>query len=158
VAAAAKAKAEAAAKATARAKLRQARAKGARRKAAARRRAVQRARRFAGPPASTVPSSSVEPTSPVPAVPVAARPGDKRDLMTSPLVRVLLLTAAALALISVLLAALPLGTLERLLASEANFRTEQLASFVDGHRLDIAVAGVGTLLVAAVAALPTVTG
>jgi hypothetical protein len=63
-----------------------------------------------------------------------------------------------LALVSIALAALPLGALERLLAAEAHYRTEQVANFVDGHRLDIAVAGVATLLVAAVVALPTVTG
>ena len=50
------------------------------------------------------------------------------------------------------------AALERLLAVEAHYRTEQVASFVDGHRLDIAVAGVATLLVAAVVALPSVTG
>jgi hypothetical protein len=76
--------------------------------------------------------------------------------MTSPLIRVLLVAAAGLALISILLAALPLGTLERVLAVEAHYRAEQVANFVDGHRLDIAVAGVATLLVAAVVALPTV--
>ena len=156
-AAAAKAKAEAAAKANTEANLRKARAEAARRKAAARRRAAQRARRMAEPPGAGATFSSVEPPA-APAVPVAARTGDKRDLMTSPLVSVLLLAAAALALISMLLAAMPLGTLERLLAAEAHYRTEQLASFVDGHRLDIAVGGVATLLVAAVVALPTVTG
>ena len=70
----------------------------------------------------------------------------------------LLVAAAVLALVSMLLAALPLVTLERLLGAEAHYRTEQIANFVDGHRLDIAVAGVATLLVAAVVALPTVTG
>jgi hypothetical protein len=69
----------------------------------------------------------------------------------------LLLAAAVLALVSMLLAALPLVTLERVLAAEAHYRTEQVANFVDGHRLDIAVAGVATLLVAAVVAFPTVT-
>ena len=98
------------------------------------------------------------PADPVVAVKVSAKGEQKRDLLTSPLVRVLLLSAALLALVSMALAALPLGALERLLAAEAHYRTEQVANFVDGHRLDIAVAGVATLLVAAVVALPTVTG
>jgi hypothetical protein len=84
--------------------------------------------------------------------------GQQSDLLTSPLIRVLVLSAAVLALMSILLAALPLGALERLLAAEAHYRTEEVANFVDGHRLDIAVAGVATLLVAAVVAIPTVTG
>lgn len=97
--------------------------------------------------------------SPDPAVAVPNPPKvEKRDFLTSPLVRMLLVAATGLALLSMLLAALPLFTLERLLGAEAHYRTEQIANFVDGHRLDIAVAGVATLLVAAVVALPTVTG
>jgi hypothetical protein len=76
----------------------------------------------------------------------------------SPFVTLLLGTAAFVALVSVLLAALPVGTLERMLAVEANYRGEQVVNFVDGHRLDIAVAGIATLLVAAVVAIPTVAG
>jgi type IV secretory pathway VirB10-like protein len=97
----------------------------------------------------------------VPAAPASIGPAaatTKRDLLHSPLVSVLLLTASLLAVISVLLAALPLGTLERLLAVEAHYRLEDVVNFVDGHRLDIVVAGVATLLVAAVVAIPTVTG
>jgi hypothetical protein len=60
--------------------------------------------------------------------------------------------------VSVLLAALPLGTLERMLAAEAHYRVGQVVNFVDGHRLDIAVAGIATLLVAAAVAIPTVAG
>jgi hypothetical protein len=93
-------------------------------------------------------------------VPALARPRTEqnRDLLGSPLAYMLLVTASGLALISIMLAVLPLGALERLLATQAHYRTEQVADFVDGHRLDIAVAGVGTLLVAAAVALPTVTG
>jgi hypothetical protein len=80
------------------------------------------------------------------------------DLGESPLVRVLIVAATALALLSLALAALPVGALERLLAAEAHWRTEQVATFVDGHRLDITVAGIATLLVAVVVALPTVAG
>jgi hypothetical protein len=76
----------------------------------------------------------------------------------SSLVRVLIIAATALTLLSLALAALPLSTLERLLAAEAHWRTEQVATFVDGHRLDIIVAGIATLLVAIVVALPTVAG
>jgi hypothetical protein len=97
----------------------------------------------------------------VPAAPAPTRPAaatTKRDLLQSPLVRFLLLTASLLAVTSVLLAALPLGTLERLLAVEAHYRLEEVVNFVDGHRLDIRVAGVATLLVAAVVAIPTVAG
>jgi hypothetical protein len=75
------------------------------------------------------------------------------------LMYVLLVVAAGLALISVMLAALPPGALERVLAADAHDRTEHIASFVEGHRLDIAVAGVAMLLIAAAfAVLPTVTG
>jgi len=63
-----------------------------------------------------------------------------------------------LAVIVLILAALPFAALERLLAVEAHHRTEQVASFVDGHRVDIAAAGVATLLVAAAVAIPSVTG
>jgi hypothetical protein len=76
----------------------------------------------------------------------------------SPVVTLLLIAAALLALVSVLLAALPLGALERMLAVEAHYRAEQVVNFVDGHRLDIAVAGIATLLVAAVVVIPTMTG
>jgi hypothetical protein len=60
--------------------------------------------------------------------------------------------------LSLSLAALPMAALERLLATEAHYRTEQVATFVDGHRLDLAVAGIASLLVAVVVALPTVAG
>ena len=94
---------------------------------------------------------------PGPAAPTAPR-AENGDLLTSPLVQVFIVAAVALALISMLLATLPVGTLERVLSADAHYQTEQIANFVDGHRLDIAVAGVATLLVAAVVALPTVTG
>ncbi len=80
------------------------------------------------------------------------------DLATSPLVRGLITTAAGLALLGMLLAALPLGALERLLSTDAHWRTEQVVVYVDGHRLNIVVAGVATLLVAVLVALPSVTG
>ena len=86
----------------------------------------------------------------------AAADSDEANLLTSPLIHVLLLAAILVALGSMLLASLPVGALERVLAVDAHYRTEQVASFVDGHRLDIALAGVATLLVAAVVALPTV--
>jgi hypothetical protein len=109
--------------------------------------------------APQAPPTLTQESEPTPvAAGVETTSGQTRDILTSPLVRVLVLTAAALALISMMLAALPLGALERLLAAEAHYRTEQVASFVDGHRLDIAVAGVATLLVAAVVAIPSVTG
>jgi hypothetical protein len=157
----AKAKAKATAQAKARAKAK-ARTAAARRAKLARERARVNRKRFeraASPP--TPPALSLAPQAEVDlVVPVKKSPKgeQKRDLLTSPLVRVLLLAAALLALVSMALAALPLGALERLLAAEAHYRTEQIANFVDGHRLDIAVAGVATLLVAAVVALPTVTG
>ena len=68
------------------------------------------------------------------------------------------MAAAFLAILSMTLAALPLGALERLLSTENHWRTEQVATFVDGHRLDIVVAGIATLLVAIVVAIPTVAG
>jgi hypothetical protein len=92
------------------------------------------------------------------AVPTAARAEPGGDILAGPLAYVLLIAAMSVALISMVLAALPLGTLERLLAGEAHLRTEQVAIFVDGHRIDIAVAGVATLLVVAIVALPTVAG
>jgi hypothetical protein len=96
----------------------------------------------------------VKPTAaPKPAPAVAKQ---SRDLMTSPLVRVLLMTAASLALLTMLVAALPLTALERI--TENHWRTEHVATFVDGHRLDLVVGGVATLLVALVVALPTVAG
>jgi hypothetical protein len=73
-------------------------------------------------------------------------------------VTLLLGAAAFVALVLVLLAALPLDALERMLAVEAHYRAGQAVNFVDGHRLDIAVAGIATLLVAAVVAIPTVAG
>lgn len=85
--------------------------------------------------------------------PAAAK---QADLMTSPLVRLLLMTAASLALLTMLVAALPLAALERI--TENHWRTEHVATFVDGHRLDLVVGGVATLLVALVVALPTVAG
>jgi hypothetical protein len=119
----------------------------------------KRFERATNPPPPPVLSLSPEAAAdPVVAAKKSPKSEQKRDLLTSPLVRVLLLAAAMLALVSIALAALPLGALERLLAAEAHYRTEQVANFVDGHRLDIAVAGVATLLVAAVVALPTVTG
>jgi hypothetical protein len=72
--------------------------------------------------------------------PAAAKRGG--DLMTSPLIRVLLMAAASLALLTMLVAALPLAALERI--TETHWRTEQVATFVDGHRLDLVVGGVGT--------------
>jgi hypothetical protein len=95
-----------------------------------------------------------EPLAQPQAAPAASKKGS--DLMTSPLVRVLLMGAASLALLTMLVAALPLAALERI--TETHWRTEQVATFVDGHRLDLVVAGVATLLVALVVALPTVAG
>jgi hypothetical protein len=88
--------------------------------------------------------------------PAPAAANQSRDLMTSPLVRVLLMSAALLALLTMLVAALPLAALERI--TENHWRTEHVATFVDGHRLDLVVGGVATLLVALVVALPTVAG
>jgi hypothetical protein len=157
---AAEAKGQAAAKAAALGKARQrarARVETAKRKRDART-SVKRAKgpssAVSSPPRLFEPEP--EPAVAVPVVP--ARGGDTRALLTSPLVGVVLIVAAALALISMLLATLPLGALERLLAAEAHYRSEQAVNFVDGHRLDLAVAGVATLLVAAVVALPTITG
>jgi hypothetical protein len=102
---------------------------------------------------------NIPPVSPQPAAPIpapASSPGG--GLTSSPVVRMLLTIAAALALIAMLLAALPLNALERLLSAETHWRTEQVVVFVDGHRLDIVVAGVATVLVAVVVALPTVAG
>jgi len=81
---------------------------------------------------------------------------DEADLLTSPLVYVVIAAAILLALGSMLLALLPVDALERVLAVEAHYRSELVANFVDRHRLDIALAGVATLLVAAVVALPMV--
>jgi hypothetical protein len=144
------------------AQIRQARLEAARLKAAARKRAAAAKRAKLPPPPTPPPGFSIgvdddpAPTDVKPVSSVAT--GTKRDLMTSPFVRILLMSAAGLALIFLILAALPLAALERLLAVEAHYRAEQAASFVDGHRLDIAVAGVATLLVAAVVAIPSVTG
>ncbi len=163
----AKAKALATAKATARAKAQaKARAKAKARAAAARKKASRtraRVNQFdsAGgfAPPSTPPTLTLETErAPGAAVPAAPKAGGKRDLLTSPAVRVLMISAATLAVVFLLLAALPLVALERLLAVEAHYRAEQVANFVDGHRLDIAVAGIASLLVAAVVAIPTVTG
>jgi carbon starvation protein CstA len=82
----------------------------------------------------------------------------KRDSSASPVFILLLIAAALAALGSVLLAALPMGTLERMLAVEAHYRAEEIVNFVDGHRVDIAVAGIATLLVTAVVIIPTVAG
>lgn len=97
-------------------------------------------------------------TQPEPAATPQPAPAASKgsDLMTSPLVRVLLLAAATLALLTMLVAALPLAAIERI--TETHWRTEQVATFVDGHRLDLVVGGVATLLVALVVALPSVTG
>jgi hypothetical protein len=76
----------------------------------------------------------------------------------SPVVTLLLIAAALIGLASVLVAALPLDALERMLAAEAHYRTEQVVNFVDGHRLDITVGGIATILVAAVLVIPTVIG
>jgi hypothetical protein len=144
------------------AQIRKARLAEARRKAAARKRAAaaQRAKRPPPPPPPAGFSIGIdEESAPIDVKPVSAvSTGSKRDLMTSPFVRILLMSAAGLAVIFLILAALPLAALERLLAVEAHYRAEQAASFVDGHRLDIAVAGVATLLVAAVVAIPSVAG
>jgi hypothetical protein len=122
--------------------------------------AARKAKAKLVPPSAPPPKGfSVDIDEPPPAEPASSGgTGSKRDLMTSPFVRVLFMSAAGLAVIFLILAGLPLAALERLLAVEAHYRTEQVASFVDGHRLDIAVAGVATLLVAAVVALPSVTG
>jgi hypothetical protein len=91
--------------------------------------------------------------------PFPGRTEQKGDVLPSSLLFVLLVAAASLALISVVLAALPLGTLDRLLAVDAHYRAEQIASFVDTHRLDIAMVGVTMLLgVATAAVLQTLTG
>jgi hypothetical protein len=83
---------------------------------------------------------------------------DGRAFTNSPLVPLLIVLAAALAVLSFSLAALPLPALKRLLSTDAHWQTEQVAAFVDDHRLDIVVAGIAAFLVAAVVALPTVTG
>jgi hypothetical protein len=103
---------------------------------------------------------AIPPVSPQPVAPTQAleRTSSDGGLTSSPLVRSLVTGAALVALIAMLLAALPLGALERLLSAETHWRTEQVVVFVDGHRLDIVVAGVATVLVALVVALPTVTG
>jgi hypothetical protein len=76
-----------------------------------------------------------------------------------PLAAVVLAFAAALALLSMSLAALPLSTLKRLLSVDSHWRSERVATFVDGNRLDIVIAGVTALLVAlVVVVLPTVAG
>jgi hypothetical protein len=109
----------------------------------------------------TIPKEFLDQSPPPPVVlpstPNAAAVADSGGGVSS-LVRVLIIGATALALLSLALAALPLEALERLLAAEAHWRTEQVATFVDGHRLDIIVAGIATLLVAVVVALPTVAG
>jgi hypothetical protein len=134
------------------AQLRAAGVAAARQKALARKHAATRPPRAAEKtPPALAPSLEVSPNAGVSAT-------SKRDRESSPLIGVLLLAAALLALVSMLLAALPLGALERLLAVEAHYRAEELVSFVDGHRVDIAVASTATLLVAVVVAIPTVTG
>jgi len=150
----AKARAAARANAVAKAKARE-RAKANARQAALRAqkaRTRRNAERFGAglaPPASTAEPNSRRGLS-------AAANADETDLLTSPLAYAVIAAAILLALGSMLLASLPVDALERLLAVEAHYRSELLASFVDHHRLDIALAGVATLLVAAVAALPMV--
>jgi hypothetical protein len=109
----------------------------------------------------TIPKEFLDQSPPPPVgLPSSAGPAvvEGGDLGDSALLRVLIVAATALALLTLALAALPLGTLERLLAAEAHWRAEQVAAFVDGHRLDITVAGIATLLVVVVVALPTVAG
>jgi hypothetical protein len=96
--------------------------------------------------------------APEPEPRTVAAPKKSVGASTSPLIGLLLFAAAALAMVAVALAALPLPALERLLSAETHWRTEQVAGFVDGHRLDLVVAGIATLLVAFVVALPSVTG
>jgi hypothetical protein len=141
---AAKAKAEAKAKAKAKAKVKLARAR------------VNQHVNAPTPPPTLPPESNAAAAS-VAAIP---RPTTDQDheLLASPLLYALLVAAAGLALVSMALAALPSGALERLLATEVHYRSEQVADFVDEHRLEITMASVGTLLVAAVVALPGVTG
>jgi hypothetical protein len=111
----------------------------------------------------TIPKEFLDQTVPPP-VGLSSRPAGPAvadsggDGAESSAVQVLIIAAAALALLSLALAAVPLGALERLLAADAHWRTEQVATFVDGHRLDIIVGGVATLLAAVVVALPTVAG
>jgi hypothetical protein len=110
----------------------------------------------------TIPKEFLDQSPPPPPVVLPSTPNApavaESGSGVSSLVRVLIIGATALALLSLALAALPLGTLERLLAVEAHWRTEQVATFVDGHRLDIIMAGITTLLVAVVVALPMVAG
>jgi hypothetical protein len=58
------------------------------------------------------------------------------------------MVAALLALASMSVAALPRAALKRLFGTQAHYRSSQVASFVDGHRLDLVFAGLATLLVA----------
>jgi hypothetical protein len=120
--------------------------------------AAKRAKAKVSPPSAPSSEFSVDIGEIAPGPVSSGGTGSKRELLTSPFVRVLLMSAAGLAVIVLILAALPFAALERLLAVEAHHRTEQVASFVDGHRVDIAVAGVATLLVAAAVAIPSVTG
>jgi hypothetical protein len=75
-------------------------------------------------------------------------------LARSPFLALFLTAAAALTLLSIV----PFTALERLLDLDRHWRTERLAIFVDGHRLNLAVAGAATLLLGLVLAIPPVTG
>lgn len=101
--------------------------------------------------------SSAEP-APTRLAPLAATADPVSVESRSPLLALFLAAAAAFALLSIALAAVPITAFDRLLGLDAHWRTEQLAIFVDDHRLDIAIVGGATLIVAAVIAMPTVTG
>jgi hypothetical protein len=131
-----------------------------RRKPATRKTATRKPARTKGE--RTIPRDFLDQSPPPPVGLASTQAGpaaaDSGDVGGSSAVQVLIFAATALALLSLALAAVPLGALERLLAADAHGRTEQIATFVDGHRLDIVVAGVATLLAAVVVALPTVAG
>jgi hypothetical protein len=143
------AKANAVAKAKARARARANARQAALRAQARARKNEERSGSGLAPPASTAEPNSRRGLS-------AAANRDEADVLTSPLIYVVIAAAILLALGSMLVASLPVDALERVLAVEAHYRSELVASFVDRHRLDIALAGVATLLVAAVVALPMV--
>jgi hypothetical protein len=138
----------------------QSQTKAERREAAAPKEARKRARlrEAKGHRTTPAPSRTSSRSDPAQARTAPNAKASEHDLTMSPVVTLLLIAAALVALLSVLLAALPLGTLERMLAVEAHYRAEEVVNFVDGHRVDIAVAGIATLLVAAVVVIPTVTG
>jgi hypothetical protein len=76
-------------------------------------------------------------------------------LAQSRLLAFILAAAAAFAVFSMALAAIPVTALDRLAGSEGHLSTAQLAYFIRGHRVDVAVAGLcvaATLLVAAIVA------